>query len=160
MAMMIFHDNDKVKLSSVNDNHSASFNAATTKPSAAATVFSELKSPKEKSSSNSESPIEVIPEARDHPTGLDLDDFLPKHLQDTIRLGYHPQPEMSESEAMQSILRGHKTVVTALSHRRKNLQIVLAMWNTKDPRSALEHSINIEDQSVIVDILNIITLKP
>ncbi|XP_053211164.1 katanin p80 WD40 repeat-containing subunit B1-like isoform X1 [Panonychus citri] len=107
-----------------------------------------------------ESPVDLIPEARDRPAGLDLDDFLPKHLQDTVRLGYHPQPEMSESEAMQAIIRGHKSVVTALSHRRKNLQIVLAMWSTKDARNALEQAINMEDQSVLVDILNVITLKP
>ncbi|XP_015792145.1 katanin p80 WD40 repeat-containing subunit B1 isoform X1 [Tetranychus urticae] len=107
-----------------------------------------------------ESPVDLIPEARDRPAGLDLDDFLPKHLQDTVRLGYHPQPEMSESEAMQAIIRGHKSVLTALAHRRKNLQIILAMWSTKDARSALEQAINMEDQSVIVDILNVITLKP
>uniref|UniRef100_T1KZE2 Katanin p80 subunit C-terminal domain-containing protein n=2 Tax=Tetranychus urticae TaxID=32264 RepID=T1KZE2_TETUR len=67
---------------------------------------------------------------------------------------------MSESEAMQAIIRGHKSVLTALAHRRKNLQIILAMWSTKDARSALEQAINMEDQSVIVDILNVITLKP
>lgn len=92
--------------------------------------------------------------------GLDIDEFLPKHLQDTLRLGYLPQPEMSESEAMQAIIRGHKSLVTALSHRRKNIQIVLATWSTKDARLGLEQAINMGDQSVIVDILNVITLKP
>lgn len=92
--------------------------------------------------------------------GLDIDEFLPKHLQDTVRLGYVPQPEMSESEAMQAILRGHKSLVTALSHRRKNIQIVLATWSTKDARLGLEQAIHMDDQSVIVDILNVITLKP
>lgn len=106
-----------------------------------------------------ESPVELIPEARDHPAGLDIDEFLPKHLQDTVRLGYHPQPEMSESEAMLAIVRGHKSLVTALSHRRKNIQIVLAMWSTKDARSGLEQAITMDDQSVIVDILNVLTCK-
>jgi katanin p80 WD40 repeat-containing subunit B1 len=77
-----------------------------------------------------------------------------------MRLGYQPQPEMSESEAMSAIIRGHKSLVTVLSHRRKNIHIILAMWSTKDARNALEQAIHMEDQSVIVDILNIITLKP
>lgn len=109
---------------------------------------------------NKEGHIELIPETRDRPAGLDLDEFLPKHLQNTIRLGYQAQPEISEAEAMQAISRGHKSVVAALSHRRKNLQIVLAMWNTKDARNALEQAINMEDQAVMVDLLNVITLKP
>ncbi|CAG2180551.1 unnamed protein product, partial [Oppiella nova] len=107
-----------------------------------------------------DAPLELIPETRDHPAGLDLDEFLPKHLQDTMRLGIHPQPEMSESEAMSAIMRGHKSIVTVLSHRRKNMCIILAMWSSKDSRNALEQAIHMEDQSVIVDILNVITLKP
>lgn len=122
----------------------------------AAIVFPETRSPP----SPSDPPLELIPEARDHPAGLDLDEFLPKHLQDTMRLGITPQPEMSEAEAMSAIMRGHKSIVTVLSHRRKNIRIILAMWSTKDPRNALEQAIHMEDQSVVVDILNIITLKP
>ncbi|RWS16111.1 katanin p80 WD40 repeat-containing subunit B1-like protein [Dinothrombium tinctorium] len=122
----------------------------------AAVVFPEQQS----RSKSPESPTELIPETRDHPAGLDVDEFLPKHLQATVKLGYHPQPEMSETDAMQSIIRGHKSVITALSHRKKNLQIVLAMWSTKDSRSAIEQALHVGDQSVIVDILNVITLKP
>ncbi|CAG2161528.1 unnamed protein product [Oppiella nova] len=122
----------------------------------AAIVFPEARSPP----SPLDAPLELIPETRDHPAGLDLDEFLPKHLQDTMRLGIHPQPEMSESEAMSAIMRGHKSIVTVLSHRRKNMCIILAMWSSKDSRNALEQAIHMEDQSVIVDILNVITLKP
>jgi hypothetical protein len=104
--------------------------------------------------------IDVIPETRDRPAGLDIDDFLPKHLQDTVRQGYHPQPEISESEAMTSIMRGHKSLVTALSHRKKNVQIVLALWSSKDPVKALEQAIHFDDPSIIVDVLNVINLKP
>lgn len=129
-------------------------------PPRAAVVFPEPQAVRSKSPPCAESPVELVPEARDHPAGLDIDEFLPKHLQDTVRLGYHPQPEMSESEAMVAMVRGHKSLVTALSHRRKNIQIVLAMWSTKDARCALEQAIHMDDQSVIVDILNVITLKP
>jgi len=123
----------------------------------AAVVYPEVvvKSPR-----SPDSPVELIPETRDHPAGLDIDEFLPKHLQDTLRMGYLPQPEMSESEAMQAIMRGHKSLVTALSHRRKNIQIVLATWSSKEPRQGLEQAINMGDQSVLVDILNVITLRP
>ncbi|XP_074599251.1 katanin p80 isoform X2 [Brevipalpus obovatus] len=134
------------------------------KPVNAAVVFPEKQQrqsdQKINSPVNKETPIDLIPETRDRPAGLDLDDFLPKHLQDNIRLGYQPQPEMSETEAMQAILRGHKSVITALSHRRKNLQIIFALWTAKDPRNALEEALNIEDQAVIVDVLNVIILKP
>jgi len=109
---------------------------------------------------SSDEKIDLIPESRDRPAGLDFDDFLPKHLQDTVRLGYHPQPEISETEAMTSIMKGHKSLVTALSHRKKNVQIVLALWSAKDPVKALEQAIHFDDQSIIVDILNVINLKP
>ncbi|KAI1285470.1 Katanin p80 WD40 repeat-containing subunit B1 [Halotydeus destructor] len=125
-----------------------------------AVVFPEQHSRNQQPPMGLDAHVELIPEARDQPAGLDIDEFLPKHLQDTMRLGYIPQPEMSESEAMQAIIRGHKSLVTALSHRKKNIQIVLAMWSTKDPRNALEQAFTMDDQSVIVDILNIITLKP
>ena len=132
---------------------------------AAAIIFPEPQQPVKKKTSPPasllfEERVEVIPETRDHPAGLDIDEFLPKHLQDTVRLGYHPQPEISESEAMTSIMRGHKSLVTALSHRKKNVQIVLALWSSKDPVKALEQAIHFDDQSIIVDVLNVINLKP
>ena len=106
-----------------------------------------------------ETQVELIPENRDHPASLDMVEFLPKHLQDTMRLGYEPQPEMSESEAISAIIRGHKSLITVLSHRKKNIHIILALWSSKDSRAALEQAIQLDDQAVIVDILNILTLK-
>jgi hypothetical protein len=141
----------------VNDNSKTNANGLPSQQKAAI-VFPETRN--RSPPSPSDAPSELIPETRDHPAGLDMDEFLPKHLQDTMRLGYQPQPEMSESEAMSAIIRGHKSLVTVLSHRRKNIHIILAMWSTKDARNALEQAIHMEDQSVIVDILNIITLKP
>lgn len=102
---------------------------------------------------------QLIPETRDCPAGLDIDDFLPKHLQDTLRLGLNVAPEISETEAMTCIMRGHKSLVTALAHRKKKIQIVLALWSSKDSVKALEQAVQLDDQSVIVDILNIINLK-
>lgn len=133
---------------------------------AAAIIYPEPQQPNKKKMSPpaslliGEERVDVIPESRERPAGLDIDEFLPKHLQDTVRQGYHPQPEISESEAMTSIMRGHKSLVTALSHRKKNVQIVLALWSSKDPVKALEQAIHFDDQSIIVDILNVINLKP
>jgi hypothetical protein len=133
--------------------------APTTK--ASAIIYPEpKKKPSPPASISSDERVELIPESRDHPAGLDIDDFLPKHLQDTARLGYHPQPEISESEAMSSIMKGHKSLVTTLSHRKKNVQIVLALWYQKDAVKGLEQAIHFDDQSIIVDILNVINLKP
>lgn len=101
----------------------------------------------------------MIPETRDHPAGLDIDDFLPKHLQHSVRLGLS-QPEMPEPEAMNEMMRGHRSLVTALAHRKKSIQIVLAVWSSKDPIKALDQAIQLEDHSVLVDLLNVINLKP
>ena len=103
---------------------------------------------------------ELIPESRDRPAGLDIHDFLPKHLHDSARQGFLPQPEICESEAMTSMMRGHKSLVTVLSHRKKHVQIVLALWSAKHPVKALEQAIDFNDPSIIVDILNVINLKP
>lgn len=61
---------------------------------------------------------------------------------------------------MSSIMKGHKSLVTTLSHRKKNVQIVLALWYQKDAVKGLEQAIHFDDQSIIVDILNVINLKP
>lgn len=147
----------------INDTLAASCNGnhrQALKPQKSAIVFPEPQT-RAKATPSPDSPTEpLIPEARDRPAGLDMDEFLPKHLQDTMRLGYQPQPEISETEAMTAIVRGHKSLITVLSHRRKNLHIILAMWSTKDSRAALEQAIHLEDQSVIVDILNVVSLKP
>ena len=134
--------------------------AAIIKPEPQQQSVQSKKSPPTSLLMGNEERVELIPESRDRPAGLDIDEFLPKHLQDTVRQGYHPQPEISESEAMTSIMKGHKSLVTALSHRKKNVQIVLALWSSKDPVKALEQAIHFDDQSIIVDILNVINLKP
>ncbi|XP_067119645.1 katanin p80 WD40 repeat-containing subunit B1-like isoform X2 [Centruroides vittatus] len=104
--------------------------------------------------------LDFVPDQREHPFGLDLEEFLPRHLQDTLRLGGSNQPEMSEAEAMSCIIRGHQPMIAVMSHRHKNLQIILAQWNIKDMKIALESAVQMNNQSIIVDILNVITLRP
>lgn len=99
----------------------------------------------------------IIPETRNHPAGLDFNDFLPKHIQ---QYGFDQQPFMSEIEAITSIIKGHKAAKTGLDYRRKQVQIVLAMWATKESKTALEYAVNLDEKSIIIDILNVMILKP
>ncbi|KPM04777.1 Katanin p80 WD40-containing subunit B1-like protein [Sarcoptes scabiei] len=99
----------------------------------------------------------IIPEIRDHPAGLDFNDFLPKHIQ---QYGIDSQPFISEIETINAIIKGHKATKTGLDYRRKQVQIVMAMWATKDSKTALEYAINLDEKSIIIDILNVMILKP
>ncbi|CAN8001626.1 unnamed protein product, partial [Ixodes pacificus] len=102
----------------------------------------------------------LVPSQRDVPAGLDLDEFLPRHLQASHHGGGLGVPEMSEAEAVGSIMEQHKTILAVLHHRLRNVKIVLAQWSTKDLKMALETALNIRDQSTLVDILNVIAMRP
>lgn len=103
---------------------------------------------------------DYVPSQRDVPAGLDLDEFLPRHLQVAHQFGGLGLPEMSEAEAVATIMDQHKTILTVLHHRLKHLKIVLAQWSTKDVKMALESALSIDNQATVVDILNVITLRP
>lgn len=105
-------------------------------------------------------PVDFVPSQRDTPAGLDLDEFLPRHLQASLRLGSAGVPEVSEAEALATIGEQHKTLVAVLHNRLKNIRIVLAHWSSKDFKVALEAAINMNDQSTLVDILNVLVLRP
>ncbi|XP_076333186.1 katanin p80 WD40 repeat-containing subunit B1-like isoform X3 [Tachypleus tridentatus] len=104
--------------------------------------------------------VEFVPDQRDRPVGLELEEFLPRHLQNMLSARGQVHAEMSEAEAMSSIIRGHQSMMTVLQHRCKNLHIVFAQWSTKDAKTALDTAVSMNDTSVIVDILNVITLRP
>ncbi|UXI19326.1 Homeobox protein araucan [Sarcoptes scabiei] len=106
---------------------------------------------------NTDTSTMIIPEIRDHPAGLDFNDFLPKHIQ---QYGIDSQPFISEIETINAIIKGHKATKTGLDYRRKQVQIVMAMWATKDSKTALEYAINLDEKSIIIDILNVMILKP
>lgn len=99
----------------------------------------------------------IIPDTRNHPAGLDFNDFLPKHIQ---QYGYDATPFLTEIEAIDIITKGHKATVAGLDYRRKQVQIVLAMWATKQPGIALEYAVNLDEKSIIIDILNVMNFKP
>ncbi|KAG1688799.1 Katanin p80 WD40 repeat-containing subunit B1 [Nymphon striatum] len=104
--------------------------------------------------------IEYVPTQREKPAGLDVEDFLPKQMQESLRIGMQQQPEMSEAEAISSIVRGHDSMIAVLMNRHKNLQIVRALWTNKDMKTAVDSAINMNDAAITVDILNIAVLRP
>lgn len=104
--------------------------------------------------------VDFIPMSTDRPTGLDLDDFLPKNFQRGFEYGGSSVPDMSEQEVLSSMMRGHDSIMAILATRQRNLQIVYTHWQSKDLKSAVEAAVNMSDNSVLVDFLGIITHRP
>ncbi|CAH1388712.1 unnamed protein product [Nezara viridula] len=103
--------------------------------------------------------MDFVPMSADRPTGLDLDDFMPKNLQRGMEFG-GSVPNMSEQEVLSSMMRGHDSIMAILATRQRNLQIVYTHWQNKDLKSAVETAVHMSDLSVLVDFLSIITHRP
>ncbi|KAK9510010.1 hypothetical protein O3M35_004885 [Rhynocoris fuscipes] len=102
---------------------------------------------------------DFVPMTADRPSGLDIDDFLPK----TYQKGYQYSqtvPDMSEAEVLSSMMRGHDSLMAILDARSRNLQIVHSIWQNKDLKSAVDAAVNMSDNSVMVDFLGVITHRP
>ncbi|XP_067007585.1 katanin p80 WD40 repeat-containing subunit B1 isoform X2 [Anabrus simplex] len=102
---------------------------------------------------------DFVPMSSDKPAGLDMDDFLPKSYSRT----FHYQqtfPDMSEAEVLSSIMRGHEQMMVVLSSRQRSLQIVYSLWHNKDLKAAIDSAIAMNDVSIMVDILGVVTLRP
>lgn len=92
------------------------------------------------------------------PGGLNFDDFLPAHVQSISR---GPMtPVLSETEAVEKISSGHNSMKLAMVHRLGGLRLIHSKWNPKDPRAAVEAALNLKDASVLVDLINVIVLRP
>uniref|UniRef100_A0A0V0GA12 Katanin p80 WD40 repeat-containing subunit B1 n=1 Tax=Triatoma dimidiata TaxID=72491 RepID=A0A0V0GA12_TRIDM len=102
---------------------------------------------------------DFVPMTADRPSGLDIDDFLPKTYQKGLSYS-QTVPDMSEAEVLSSIMRGHDSLMAILESRTRNLQIVYSLWQNKDLKSAVDAAVNMSDNSVIVDFLGVITHKP
>uniref|UniRef100_A0A3B1JC98 Katanin p80 WD40 repeat-containing subunit B1 n=1 Tax=Astyanax mexicanus TaxID=7994 RepID=A0A3B1JC98_ASTMX len=92
------------------------------------------------------SPV-VIPSACNELVGLNVGDFL-------------PVSEMSNDEALNQIRKGHETMCVMLTSRHKNLDTVRTVWTGGDIKTSLDSAVSINDLSIVVDILNIVNLKP
>uniref|UniRef100_A0A8C9TB75 Katanin p80 WD40 repeat-containing subunit B1 n=1 Tax=Scleropages formosus TaxID=113540 RepID=A0A8C9TB75_SCLFO len=95
----------------------------------------------------------VIFSSRNEPIGLNVSDFLPV-------MKNHKPSALSDEDAMSQIRKGHDTMCVMLTSRLKNLDTVRSVWNSGDVKTSLDCAVAINDLSIVVDILNIINLKP
>lgn len=67
---------------------------------------------------------------------------------------------MGDEEALAQIRKGHDTMCVMLSSRSKNLDSVRSVWASGDVKTSLDSAVSMNDLSIVVDVLNIINLKP
>ena len=108
--------------------------------------------------------LKLVPSMSDKPSGLSADDFLPNKfgkmsVSNSSPFGW-PQTELSESEVTSSILKGHGNMMAVLTARSRNINIIKQLWHSKDLKTAAEQAVAFNDQSVIVDLLSVIVLRP
>ena len=108
--------------------------------------------------------VKLIPSMSDKPTGLTADDFLPNKfgkmsVSNSSPFGWQ-QTKLSELDVTSSILRGHSNMMTVLTARSRHITIIRQMWTGKDAKTAAEHAVSCNDESVIVDLLSVIVLRP
>lgn len=58
------------------------------------------------------------------------------------------------------MMGGHESMMAVLATRQRSLQIFHSMWVSKNLTVALESTVAVGDLSVILDILNVIVLRP
>lgn len=107
--------------------------------------------------------VEFISMTADKPYGLDVDSFLPKNYSGQTSLEYSQMgvfAEMSEAEVLNTMMRGHESMMAVLTSRHRSLQIIYSLWHNKDMKSAVDSAVAMNDLSVIVDLLGVLTLKP
>lgn len=109
----------------------------------------------------------MIPSERDKPAGLQLSDFLPaKPLLEPSQYdvnneqNFQPKhPAMTESEAVSTLTKSHGSINSIMTSRLKNLSIVARYWGDGDIKTAVQISVDMNDQAVLVDLLNVLCLK-
>ncbi|KAI1889958.1 hypothetical protein AGOR_G00168270 [Albula goreensis] len=95
----------------------------------------------------------IIFSSRNEPIGLNVGDFLPPARN-------NKPVSLSDDDALSQIRKGHDTMCVMLTSRHKNLDTVRAVWSSGDVKTSLDSAVSINDLSIVVDILNIINLKP
>ncbi|XP_011501573.1 PREDICTED: katanin p80 WD40 repeat-containing subunit B1 [Ceratosolen solmsi marchali] len=107
--------------------------------------------------------VEFISMTADKPYGLDVESFLPKNYSGQTSLEYAQMgvfAEMSEAEVLNTMMRGHESMMAVLTSRHRSLQIIYSLWHNKDMKSAVDSAVAMNDLAVIVDLLGVLTLKP
>uniref|UniRef100_A0AAR2LY18 Katanin p80 WD40 repeat-containing subunit B1 n=1 Tax=Pygocentrus nattereri TaxID=42514 RepID=A0AAR2LY18_PYGNA len=95
----------------------------------------------------------VIPSTRNEPVGLNVGDFLTPARSGKTSV-------TADEEALAQIRKGHETMCVMLTSRYKNLDTVRAVWAAGDIKTSLDSAVSMNDLSIVVDILNIVNLKP
>uniref|UniRef100_A0A673VQR1 Katanin p80 WD40 repeat-containing subunit B1 n=1 Tax=Salmo trutta TaxID=8032 RepID=A0A673VQR1_SALTR len=67
---------------------------------------------------------------------------------------------LGDDEALAQIRKGHDTMCVMLTSRHKNLDTIRAVWGSGDVKTSLDSAVSMKDLSIVVDILNIVNLKP
>uniref|UniRef100_A0A8C1VV78 Katanin p80 WD40 repeat-containing subunit B1 n=1 Tax=Cyprinus carpio TaxID=7962 RepID=A0A8C1VV78_CYPCA len=94
------------------------------------------------------SPSRIILSTRNEPIGLNAGDFL------------SVTGVMGDEEALAQIRKGHDTMCVMLTSRYKNLDTVRSVWASGDVKTSLDSAVSMNDLSIVVDVLNILNLKP
>uniref|UniRef100_A0AAR2LCN4 Katanin p80 WD40 repeat-containing subunit B1 n=1 Tax=Pygocentrus nattereri TaxID=42514 RepID=A0AAR2LCN4_PYGNA len=106
----------------------------------------------------------VIPSTRNEPVGLnvdfDLHFWIMLYVLVTMRWPLCVPEKLSDEEALAQIRKGHETMCVMLTSRYKNLDTVRAVWAAGDIKTSLDSAVSMNDLSIVVDILNIVNLKP
>uniref|UniRef100_A0A673VQQ2 Katanin p80 WD40 repeat-containing subunit B1 n=1 Tax=Salmo trutta TaxID=8032 RepID=A0A673VQQ2_SALTR len=95
----------------------------------------------------------VILSSRNEPIGLNVGDFLPPARNNRPSV-------LGDDEALAQIRKGHDTMCVMLTSRHKNLDTIRAVWGSGDVKTSLDSAVSMKDLSIVVDILNIVNLKP
>ncbi|KAJ8417887.1 hypothetical protein AAFF_G00227300 [Aldrovandia affinis] len=95
----------------------------------------------------------IIFSSRNKPIGLNVGDFLPAARSNKLM-------SLSDEDALSQIRKGHDTMCVMLSSRHKNLDTVRAVWSSGDVKTSLDSAVTMNDLSIVVDMLNIVNLKP
>uniref|UniRef100_A0A8C8GFE5 Katanin p80 WD40 repeat-containing subunit B1 n=1 Tax=Oncorhynchus tshawytscha TaxID=74940 RepID=A0A8C8GFE5_ONCTS len=95
----------------------------------------------------------VILSSRNEPIGLKVGDFLPPARNNRPSV-------LGDDEALAQIRKGHDTMCVMLTSRHKNLDTIRAVWGSGDVKTSLDSAVSMKDLSIVVDILNIVNLKP
>lgn len=118
---------------------------------------------------------DYVPVMTDKLTGLDLEDFMPRKFNSLSMGGGSPSVsgmsspyedssslalEQTEMDIVTNIVQGHQPMMTVLSSRHRNLQIVYNLWQNKDAKVAVETAVTMNDPAVVVDLLSVIIFRP
>ncbi|CAG0879629.1 unnamed protein product [Darwinula stevensoni] len=125
--------------------------------------------------------VDFIPFQTEQPSGLNIEEFLPRKMAGLSVGSLLPSDVgLSEAEVISTLCRSHKSMLTILTGRLRQHQIVHSIWSSKDPKHCVKHegelmflslmftclqhaidsAVAMRDPSIVVDLLSILNLRP